>query len=128
MFLAFLFNQLAFAKGNASVVILIVSFSLIFVPVYEFFFWGSDFSFLKIVGLVFLLLALFLILYKNSKSKNISYLWLLLAVISMVANGACSIIVKEQQFAFQNQYGQEGTHPHTSERFFTRDASGCLRH
>jgi len=105
VFVVFFFTQLALKNGQVSLVTLIILFSLIIVAIYGFIFWGSSFSIFKIIGLILVTVSLFCIIYKKGSNKKTSILWLIFAVIAMVANAACSIIQKTEQINFSNMFG-----------------------
>ncbi len=87
---------------------LIFQLALIAPAIWGFFFWETPFTWLVATGLVLVIAAIFLCLYKGKsagKSAKITPQWLIFVALAFIGNAGCSIIQKEQQIRFSEQHG-----------------------
>lgn len=96
----------AVACGSLSLTALVVSYSLILPTVYGLIFLKDPLSFSMIVGFILLVISIFLI-NKTDEEKNISFKWIVFAILAFVGNGMASVIQKMQQIAFDGSYKNE---------------------
>ena len=112
----------ALKTGSASVTSLFLNFSNIIVSVYGVVFWNNKLSFFCILGLVFAVVSLVLCICGDSDKKSnqwqnsecqlndgkrsgFSVRWLIYCFLVMFANSGCAIVQREQQIAFNYEFG-----------------------
>ena len=97
------FNALSI--GPMALTSIIASFSLIIPFFFGVFLWNEELTVFKAVGIVLLLASILLINAK--KELGFSFLWLLYALLTLVANGVCSVVQKLHQLRFPGLYRTE---------------------
>ena len=99
----------ALDTGSVALTSLIMQLSLIGTTIWGFFFWDSKVTWLVVVGLLLVVIALILCLYdgKEEKEKQKNKKWLLYVGIMFVGNACCTIVQKTQQMIFNGQYGNQ---------------------
>lgn len=93
--------------GPATLTSLFLSLSLILATVWGFFFWGSKFNFLVVIGLLLVVCAIVLCLYNGKKAdeKTISLKWIFYVSVTFFGNAVCTITQRTQQMAYNGEYG-----------------------
>lgn len=104
--LATLFGYLALMCGPLSMSSIVGNFSMLVPILFGIIFKGEPVTLFFLIGFAFLVLS---ILFINSGEGNvkISFKWAVLSVISLVANGFCSVVQSVQQEAFAGGYKNE---------------------
>lgn len=90
----------AFAKGSASLAAIIINMSLSIPIIYSFFVYDEKISLIQYIGLVLMIVSIVLSGCSDKtdgNGKKQSRMWLVFAVVAMLANGIVSIIQKEYQ-------------------------------
>ena len=95
----------ALSIGPMALTSMIASFSLIIPFLFGIIFWNESLSLLKVIGIVFLLLSIFLINIK--KENGFSAKWLCYTFITLLTNGICSVVQKMHQLRFPTLYRTE---------------------
>ncbi len=95
----------ALSIGPMALTSIIASFSLIIPFIFGIIFWNEHLNEFKIIGIILLLISIFLINIK--KEKGFSKKWLFYALLTLVANGICSIIQKLHQIKYPSMYKTE---------------------
>ncbi len=95
----------ALAIGPMALTSIIASFSLIIPFFFGICFWNEPLTAYKTVGLALLLASIFLINAK--KEGRFSLRWLIYAVITLIANGVSSVVLKMHQIQFPTLYRTE---------------------
>lgn len=93
---------MALSCGPMALTSIMAAMSLVIPFVWGLFFWHERISLFAGIGLLLLLCAIVLIHFK--KQSGFSKKWLLYSLITMVANGFCSVIQKYHQVRFPGQY------------------------
>ena len=88
----------AMGNGPASLVSLVYSCGLLVPIFYGLFFWNEGVSIYQWLGILLLVMALFLIVYKGEKGGSL-IAWLPFAVIAMLGSGANAIFQKTHQYS-----------------------------
>lgn len=89
---------MALSCGPMALTSIIAAMSLLIPFFWGLLFWQEQITLLSGIGLILLLGSIILIHYK--KQGSISRKWLIYSLITMVMNGACSVIQKYHQTAF----------------------------
>jgi drug/metabolite transporter (DMT)-like permease len=93
---------------------LFISLSLIGVTVWGFFFWNTPFTLLVGLGLVLVVTAVTLCLYKGKgkdskeqekSGRTISFKWIVFVLLAFVGNAGATIVQRTQQMACNGQHG-----------------------
>ena len=100
------FYMLAIKWGSLSLATLMLSFSLILPTMYGVIFLDENVGVGFYIGLLFLFISLILITGKSDKMQ-ISFKWIVAAILTFVSNGLCTIIQKMQQLRFDGAYKNE---------------------
>ena len=99
----------ALRTGPIPLTNLFLQLALIATTVWGFFFWNTQFSLLKGIALVLVVISLWLCLYNGKTSKEgkdkVSLKWLFFALMAFVSNSCCAIIQKTQQLKFDGKHG-----------------------
>ena len=99
----------ALRTGPVLITTLIQQFSLIAVTVWGFIFWNASITPIVVIGLILVMIAIFLCLYKGKSAsateEKFSFKWLVYAAMAFVGNAGCTIIQRTQQTAFDGKYG-----------------------
>lgn len=95
----------ALAMGPMTLTSIIASFSLIIPFLFGVAVFGESVTPYNIAGLLLLLSAIVLLNIK--KEKNFSAKWLFFALLTMLANGLCSLVQKYHQLYFTGRYTVE---------------------
>ena len=95
----------ALSIGPMAFTSIIASFSLIIPFVCGVTVWQEPLTVYSVIGMLLLLSSIVLLNVK--KDKQISFKWLFYALITMVANGACSLVQKFHQVAYPTLYRTE---------------------
>ena len=99
----------ALRTGPVLITTLIQQFSLIAVTVWGFFFWNASITPIVVIGLILVMIAIFLCLYKGKSAsateEKFSFKWLVYVAMAFVGNAGCTIIQRTQQMAFDGRYG-----------------------
>lgn len=93
---------MALSCGPMALTSIMAAMSLLVPFFWGLLFWQEKLSVLRVVGVSLLLIAIVFINYK--KQGLISKKWLIYSLITMIANGFCSVIQKHHQTAFPGQY------------------------
>lgn len=99
------FGFKALATGPMALTSIIASFSLIIPLLFGIIFWNERLTLLGITGI--LLLSAAIIMLNLQKNDNINPKWLLFALLTLAANGICSVIQKYHQMCFPSLYRTE---------------------
>ena len=95
----------AIKHGPVTFAALFTNLALIVTSIWGFFFWGTQVTVIVIIGLIFVVLAIFLCLYTGKKEeKKISFKWLIFILMAFFGNAGCSIAQRSQQIAFNGEY------------------------
>ena len=101
----------ALESGSVALTSLIMQLSLIGTTIWGFFFWGSEVTWLVVVGLFLVVIALVLCLFDGKESmqnkENNSKKWLFYVALMFIGNVCCTIVQKTQQLVFDGQYGNQ---------------------
>ncbi len=106
----------ALRTGPVLITSLITQFSLIATTIWGFFFWNSEPKPTVFIGLVIVVVAIFLCLYrardvpqtrKAFLSNGFSFKWLFFAALAFLGNAGTSIIQRTQQMTFDGKYGNQ---------------------
>lgn len=97
-------NLKALQEGPVSLTVLIINFSLVFQLVYSFLFLNEPVTVPRIAGIALLFVCMFLFSNPKVSGERLSPRWLISCVISMVLNGALSIIAKVYAIGTNNAY------------------------
>lgn len=95
----------ALALGPMALTSIIASFSLLVPFFFGIFFWKEPVTLFGGCGILLLLLSIVLI--NGKKATGISLRWFLVALATLLANGACSVIQKYHQMQFPTLYRNE---------------------
>ncbi len=95
----------ALAMGPMALTSIIGSFSLIIPFFFGILFWNEAFTVFKAIGIVLLLMSILLI--NGKKESGFSFAWLAYALLTLVANGICSVVQKLHQLRFPALYRTE---------------------
>lgn len=97
----------ALKTGPITLTSLFSQLSLIAVTIWGFIFWDEPISPIVIVGLVLVVVAITLCLYKGKEAnaKGFSWKWLIFAVLAFAGNAGCTIIQNTQQMVFEEKHG-----------------------
>lgn len=95
----------ALSMGPMALTSMIASFSLIIPFLFGIILWHESLTFVKCIGMILLLLAIFLINMK--KETGFSAKWLFYALSTLLANGVCSVVQKLHQMQFPTLYRTE---------------------
>jgi len=102
------FGVRAITEGHMGVVSMIGSFSLIVPCAYGLIFLDEKLSIFGIMGLILVFISIALLSYKK-QSGALSVRCLVFSFITLIANGACSVLQKMQQTAQPNSFRAEFT-------------------
>ena len=100
--------SLVYALKTGPIVLtsLIMQLSLIITTVWGFFFWGTQFTWLILVGLILIVISLWLCLYTKKKEENkINLRWIIWTLLAFIGNATCTIVQRTQQMNFDGKYG-----------------------
>lgn len=100
----------ALRTGPVLISTLIHQLSLIATTIWGFFFWGAELKFTVVIGLIFVVAAIYLCLAsgkKNDDDKRFSLRWLFYISLAFVGNAGTSIIQRSEQMAFDGKYGNQ---------------------
>lgn len=95
----------ALSMGPMALTSMIASFSLIIPFFFGIFLWNEELTGFKAFGIVLLLASILLINAK--KESGFSFLWLLYALLTLVADGVSSVVQKLHQLQFPGLYRTE---------------------
>ena len=96
----------ALKYGLTALTSLFIGLSLILTTIWGFIFWSAKITVPVIIGLVFVVIAIYLCLYTNKKEeKTVSWKWLFFVLLGFFGNAGCSIIQRTQQMKFHGQHG-----------------------
>ncbi|MGN1061563.1 MAG: EamA family transporter [Candidatus Scatosoma sp.] len=96
----------ALKTGPVFLTSFIIQLSLIAVTLWGFFFWNAKFTPSVGIGLVLVVISLWLCLYTKKDEKNkVSFKWIFWVSLTFLGNGACSIVQRTQQTAFDGKFG-----------------------
>lgn len=92
--------------GPTTLSALFLNLALIITTIWGFIFWDSKITVYVILGLIFVVIALYLCLHRGRKEeKGVSLKWLICAVCAMLGNSGCSIVQRTQQIKFNGAHG-----------------------
>lgn len=95
----------ALSNGPASLSSLFITLSLIAATVWGFFFWQAPFTAPIAVGLLLVILAIVLCLYKGrGDQKKISGKWIFYVSLGFIGNAGCTIVQRTQVIAFNGAH------------------------
>lgn len=95
----------ALAMGPMALTSIIGSFSLLIPFAFGIFFWKEAFTVFKAIGVMLLLISILMI--NGKKESGFSFVWLMYALLTLVANGICSVVQKMHQLRFPSLYRTE---------------------
>ena len=95
----------ALGMGPMALTSIIASFSLVIPLIFGISVWGEKLSVYGIIGMVMLSAAIVLLNFK--KESGVSVKWSVYALLTLLANGICSIVQKYHQIYFPAQYRTE---------------------
>jgi len=104
--LASVCSVIAVATGSLSITTLVISYSLMLPTLYGLIFLREPIGPGFFPGLILLIISLLLI-NKRSESVPVSPKWIISLLLAFVGNGACSIVQKMQQNAFEGAFKNE---------------------
>ncbi len=90
----------AYEKGSASLAAVIINMSLSIPIVYSFFAYEEKISFIQYIGLAFMLVSIVFSGISDQSGNTVQksgLLWIVFALVAMLANGTVSVIQKEYQ-------------------------------
>ena len=97
----------ALRTGPITLTSLFLQMSLIAVTIWGLFFWNGKITPLVIIGLVLVVVAITLCLWKGNKDeKGVSLKWLLFAFLAFAGNAGCTIIQRTEQIVFEKQHSE----------------------
>lgn len=97
-------NLKALQEGPVSLTVLIINFSLVFQLVYSFIFRAEPITLFRVIGILLLFVCMFLFSNPSVSGEKVSARWLISCLVSMVLNGALSIIAKIYALETKNAY------------------------
>lgn len=108
----FYFAYLAYQVGPYLLTQTITGLNFIFPIFYGLFFLNESQNYMTYLALVCTFVSFFLMVFgkpkkEEDKGKRLSVLWLIATLITLLSNGFISILSKNQQAAYQNQYTNE---------------------
>ena len=106
LFFSTLFGYMALKMGSMALSSLIASYSVLMPCLFGIIFLKEEMNMLKVSGLVFLLISMWLIIRQNGKVK-INKSWIVYIGITFISNGICSVIQKLHQTVYPGQYCNE---------------------
>ncbi|MBQ3571366.1 MAG: hypothetical protein IJA15_00905 [Clostridia bacterium] len=96
----------ALKVGSVALTSLLMQLALIGVTIWGFIFWQASITPLVICGLLLVVVALFLCLWKGKNAnEKFNFKWLFYALLMFVGNAGCAIVQKTQQMQFDGKYG-----------------------
>ena len=96
---------LAVRSGPVSLTNLIVQLSLIATALWGLFFWGSEWNYTVLAGLILVVAALALIMIQKGKGEKITVKWVVYSLVSFLFNAGCAISQKSHMIAYDGQHG-----------------------
>ena len=96
----------ALACGSFAMSMLVLSYSILFSIGYGTIFLGEPVTTFSVIGFALLLVSLYLT-RGNSMGGKVSVKWLVLIILSAVANGMYGIVIRIQQIRFEGAYDNE---------------------
>ena len=96
----------ALKYGSVTLTTLLISLSLIVTTIWGFIFWDAKLTVPVVVGLIFVVMAIYLCLYtKDKEEKSFSFKWLFFVMLAFFGNAGCTIVQRTQQVKFNGQHG-----------------------
>ena len=100
----------ALKYGSVTLTTLLISLSLIVTTIWGFIFWDAKLTVPVVVGLIFVVMAIYLCLYtKDKEEKSFSFKWLFFVMLAFFGNAGCTIVQRTQQVKFNGQHGNTNT-------------------
>lgn len=99
----------AYKHGPYGLTRLIGNFALLFTIFYAIFFLGEEPKVTTYLGIVMIIASMVLINYKKKTDDEheVSFKWIILVTLSLVANGFIGILTRMQQIMFENSCSSE---------------------
>ena len=105
LILSMYFGLRALTIGPLALTSIISAFSLIVPVIYGIFVWNESLSTFKIIGLILVFASIILL---NLKLEgNLSFKWLIFALITLLTNGFGNVIQKYHQISYPGEYQVE---------------------
>ncbi len=106
LFFSTLFGYMALMHGSMALTSLIVSYSVIIPCIFGIMFLDEAASFVRILGIVLLLISMYL-LKQQAENVKMRKQWFVYVVITFLCNGLCSVIQKLHQTVYPASYCSE---------------------
>ena len=106
MFFSTLFGYMALMCGSMALTSLIVSYSVIIPCIFGIMFLGETLNFMRILGIVLLLISMYLLKHRANNLKFNKH-WFAYVAITFFCNGICSVIQKLHQTVYPSSYYNE---------------------
>ena len=97
----------ALKTGSIMLTGITVSFSLIIPFIFGLALWKEKITVFGIAGIIVLLISVFLINFAKGKAERVNPKWAFYAFLTLLSNGACSVIQKYHQLRFPGEYKNE---------------------
>ena len=97
----------ALKYGPATLTSLLIGLSLLVTTIWGFIFWKTKVTVPVVLGLILVVCAITLCLYRKEKDdKAFSWKWLFYVTLAFFGNAGCSIVQRTQQVGYNGQYGK----------------------
>ena len=106
LFFSTLFGYMALMCGSMAITSLIASYSVIIPFLFGIVFLNESVGYMRILGVVLLLVSMYLLKYQSGNVK-LSKQWGLYIGITFLCNGICSVIQKLHQMMYPSSYCNE---------------------
>lgn len=106
LFFSTFFGYMALMYGSMALTSLIVSYSVIIPCVFGIMFFDETVSFIRMLGIVLLLISMYL-LKQQAENVKMNKQWFVYVVITFLCNGICSVIQKLHQTEYPSSYCNE---------------------
>lgn len=106
LFFSTLFGYMALKYGSMALTSLIVSYSVIVPCIFSIIFLGETLSFVRILGIVLLLISMYL-LKQQAENVRVNKQWFVYVAITFFCNGICSVMQKLHQTVYPSSYCNE---------------------
>lgn len=106
LFFSTFFGHKALMCNSMALTSLVVSYSIIIPFLFGLVFLNETVSFMKILGIILILVSMYLIKYQSENVK-IRNRWFIYVGITFVSNGICSVIQKVHQILYPSSYCRE---------------------
>ncbi len=95
----------ALRYGPTTLTTLFISLSLIVTTIWGFIFWNTKITYLVVIGIILVVIAIYFCLYTSEKEqKKISWKWIIFVLMAFFGNAGCSIVQRTQQMQFDGHH------------------------